>query len=221
MALLRWPLRVVGVVLALAVLYAAAALAGALIPVGGSEKATDTSEIYIRSNGIHLEFVLPNDATGPLGDKAVVDGASPYLDQSPYLAYGWGERDFFLNTPTWGDFDLLTAIHSLLWQTDILMRVQPVWRRPSGDHVRVLRVAPAQRAAIVAYIRASIRFNANGDVTTVPSRLYDPNGVFLEGVGTYSPFYTCNEWVNEGLKRAGIRTALWSPFPYGVMWQGE
>ena len=195
MRLLRWPLRVVGVVFALAALYAVAVLAGALIPVGGDDTNAETAEIYIRSNGIHLEFVLPNDASGPLGDKIVVDGAPPYL------AYGWGERDFFLNTPTWADFDLLTAIGSLLWQEDILMRVQPVWGTPSGEQSRTLRVSPAQRAAIVAYIRAGIQFDVHGDVTTVPSTLYDPNGVFLEGLG--------------------IRTALWSPFPYGVMWQVE
>ena len=215
MGLLRWAIRGIGAVLALAVLYLVAALAGALIPVSGNDGGGETIELFIRSNGIHLEFVLPNHVAGPLSDRPVTEGGPPYI------AYGWGERDFFLNTPTWADFDLGTAIGSLLWQDDVLMRVQPVWARPEGDMVRVLRVTPDQRDAIVAFVRASIRFDAGGHVTIVPSTLYDPGGVFLEGRGTYTPFYTCNEWVNDGLKQAGIRTALWSPFPQGVMWQVE
>jgi hypothetical protein len=30
---------------------------------------------------------------------------------------------------------------------------------------------------------------------------------------------TCNQWVADKLRLAGIRTSLWSPLPNGLMWR--
>jgi hypothetical protein len=37
----------------------------------------------------------------------------------------------------------------------------------------------------------------------------------------YSAFFTCNNWVSEGLKRAGVKTGYWTPLPFGLMWWHE
>jgi len=41
--------------------------------------------------------------------------------------------------------------------------------------------------------------------------------VFLEGEGRYSPILTYNEWASRIFAAAGVMTALWSPFPNGVL----
>ena len=224
MRLLLWPLRFLAGLLGLAFLYLVVALMGALIPVGGSDTSSDkTREILIRSNGIHLEIVLKDGELGPLRDD--INPAIPAV-WADYWAFGWGERDFFLNTPTWADFDLWTGVNSILWQDDVLLRVQPVGGRPTGPQVRELAVTEEEYDAVVGFIRSSIRWTDDGKIVPVfdaepqpHGSAYDPSGIFIEARGTYSMFYTCNEWVNDGLKHAGIGGALWSPFPQGVMWQ--
>jgi len=217
--LLRWPLRIVATVLGLALLYAAGVVVGGLIPVGSpAAPEGDGYEIFLQSNGIHVEFVLPaNAVNGPLAAAAArLPGGL-----APYVAFGWGERDFFLNTPSWADFDLGVGAGALLWQTDVLMRVRPQDAAPSGPDARRLVLSRAQFERLAAFIAEGIYFPPDGVPVTVPSDLYDPGGVFLEGRGTYTLFYTCNEWVNDGLKQAGVRTAAWSPFPFGILWQVE
>ncbi|MFN3232318.1 MAG: DUF2459 domain-containing protein [Alphaproteobacteria bacterium] len=215
MSFVRWTLRSVGVLVCLGFVYMIAAWIGAAVSVGEASDSDGASEVFVQSNGIHLEFVVPTPTTGPLAT------AAGYLPgpQPPFLGFGWGERDFFLKTPTWADFNLAVAAGALLWQSDVLMRVRPVYETPSGPNSRRLRASDAQAAQIKRFIQESIYFGPNGQPVPVESTLYDPAGVFLEGRGTYTPFYTCNEWVNDGLRRAGVRTAAWSPFPHGVMWQ--
>ena len=217
MRLLRWPLRLVGGILGLVMAYGLAALAGALIPAGGTNAPlTDAREIFIRSNGIHLEFVLADGELGRLWDDIKPAVPTVWAD---YWAFSWGERDFFLKTPSWAEFDLWTGVNSILWQDDVLLRVQPLGGPPVGESVRRVEVSQDQYDQIIGFIRASIRVSESGTVTPIASPLYDPEGIFVKARGTYSMFYTCNEWVNDGLKQAGIRTAAWSPFPQGVLWQ--
>ena len=40
---------------------------------------------------------------------------------------------------------------------------------------------------------------------------------FYDATGRYSAVRTCNEWVGEGLRRAGVRVGRWTPFPVTVL----
>lgn len=44
---------------------------------------------------------------------------------------------------------------------------------------------------------------------------------FYAAKGTYSLLYTCNNWTGDALKAAGVRTGWWTPFPMGLLPQGE
>ncbi|MFM7854609.1 MAG: DUF2459 domain-containing protein [Flammeovirgaceae bacterium] len=46
---------------------------------------------------------------------------------------------------------------------------------------------------------------------------YWDNDSFYEAKGTYNLFFTCNTWVNEGLKKAGLKACLWTPFDSGLL----
>ena len=39
---------------------------------------------------------------------------------------------------------------------------------------------------------------------------------FYEAKGSYSFFYTCNTWANNGLKAMGQKAALWTPSDFGI-----
>ena len=39
---------------------------------------------------------------------------------------------------------------------------------------------------------------------------------FYESRGSYSMFFTSNNWVGRALKKAGLRTGLWTPLTFGI-----
>ena len=102
----RWPSRLLLALVAIPALYLVAALVGSLVPVNRDwdEPARGTT-VYLRSNGIHVDIVMPAVAQGldwrpyfPRRDFADAP-ASPR-----WFGFGAGERGVFLDTPT---FDAL------------------------------------------------------------------------------------------------------------------
>jgi uncharacterized protein (TIGR02117 family) len=82
---------------------------------------------------------------------------------------------------------------------------------------RRIIVTPAQYGTIAAYVRDSFVLDATGRAQPLRGRGYGRADAFYEGVGGYTLANSCNEWTARGLRRAGIRTGLWTPFADGVM----
>ncbi|MGL1255138.1 DUF2459 domain-containing protein, partial [Vibrio parahaemolyticus] len=81
-------------------------------------------------------------------------------------------------------------------------------------HLDEKSLGSLERALLGAMAR-----DPNGRPILIPGAGYGPADGFLAGTGHYSIFLTCNDWLRRVLAAAGIRTALWSPFPFGLMWQ--
>ncbi|NJO90589.1 MAG: DUF2459 domain-containing protein, partial [Chloroflexia bacterium] len=41
---------------------------------------------------------------------------------------------------------------------------------------------------------------------------------YFQAKGKYSLFFTCNNWANRGLKKAGVKNAVWAPFDKSVLY---
>ena len=65
-------------------------------------------EVFISTNGIHLDIIVPR--------KNLTKGLQQELEISEsveYISFGWGDREFYLETPTWNDFKLSTAVKAI------------------------------------------------------------------------------------------------------------
>lgn len=82
--------------------------------VNCSEKET----IYIISNGIHLDIVLEK---AHLNDGILSQLNSKKL--SKYIAFGWGDKGFYLNTQKWADLKLTTALNAFFLRSETAMHV--------------------------------------------------------------------------------------------------
>ena len=71
-----------------------------------------------------------------------------------FIAFGWGDANFFANTPTWADLKWGTALAALSGTGDGAVHVEYV-ATPSGYAGRDLRLSGTQYARLVEYIRAS------------------------------------------------------------------
>ena len=203
-----------------AILYFVAALIGALIPANaGWREPTGGVTIFVRTNGVHTWIMIPKARPEmdwrPLA-PAVHIRDRRYAD-GDYLAIGYGNREFYLNTPRWEDLRLRTALAAGLGGGRTLMHVEHEWNPRPDEHQRPLRITSDQYRRLTAYMLASFERDATGSTKPLIGRGYGPADVFYEARGPYNAFVTCNEWTGAALRAAGIRIGIWTPLSQSVM----
>ncbi|WP_224995408.1 TIGR02117 family protein [Cesiribacter sp. SM1] len=203
------------------ILYIVVALLLSCIPANrNATQATEGVEIYITTNGVHADFTVPVITPTidwrnhlPLRDYP---GANSGFQ---YVAFGWGDKGFYLHTPQWSDLTLSTAANAILWPSPTAMHVT-YYRRPPvpGNNSRRLVLSPEQYQQLARYIQESFERTEDGRFILIKNAGYSAFDNFYEARGSYSFLYTCNNWVNEGLKEVGVKTSLWTPFDKGIMY---
>ena len=222
---LRWVLRVVAAFVAGVVLYAGTAFVLGKVPVHARWRSTPGGHVvYVLSNGVHADIVLPA-VVGERDLRADYPLASGER-WADWVAFGWGDRGFYLETPTWADLTLSTALRATFLPTPTLMHVSHYYGElQEGELCVRLEVRDAELAALLAWCEHSFRRDASGRPLRLegagypPREGYLPYNEFFEATGSYHLFYTCNDWIARGLASAGIRAPLWSPFDRAILRQ--
>jgi uncharacterized protein (TIGR02117 family) len=157
----RWLCRAALLLAALLGIYAAFLLAG-FIPINRGYRlppADDRVRIFIRSNEIHTDVVMPAVHEGlgidwrELFPPEHFDGD---VGPAAYVAVGWGNRRFFVETPTWADLKIGSVIGALFWPSESVLHVEYLLRAAPGPHMREVFVSREQYGELVGFIRSSI-----------------------------------------------------------------
>jgi uncharacterized protein (TIGR02117 family) len=204
--------------LALALYIALALVLGAIPRNTGFVESGDGVAVYVRTNGVHAELILPVrhgdvDWSAEFPARHMRSLTAP----TEWIAFGWGDRAFMIDTPTWADIHPTTAIVALAGLGEGAMHVEYV-ETPAAYKARRVRLAPEEYARLVAYIRGSFVRDPDGSVRQIDAPGYFDTDAFYEAVPTYTFWHTCNEWTRRALAAAGVRTALWAPFDTAVLW---
>ncbi len=181
-------------------------------------QATEGTEIRVWSNGIHTDFVVP------VRNQLMDWGAfAPYSKQAPpesgleYAVIGWGDRDFYIETPTDADFSLATTLKAIFLPTSSVMHVSYYFSTPALDRKCVrLVLNDDEYRRFVSFLRQSFELDAKGQPIEIPGVNYDRTDVFYRGAGTYHLLRTCNNWANQALQTTGVTTPIWSPLEYAI-----
>lgn len=199
------------------ILYVLAGIGGSLIPSNAGWQEPETGIIlYVHDNGIHTGLVLPrSNAIADWSDLVRPEHLADPRYASDHLLFGWGDRAFYLETPTWGDLRPSTAFAALFGSDASLVHVDHIAAPQAADNLHVIRVTPDQYRQIAATIRAKFSLDHAG--RSLPVTGYSRADVFYEAHGRYNAFTTCNEWVGSVLRGAGVRVGAWTPFNFGVM----
>lgn len=172
-------------------------------------------EIFIYSSMVHTDIILPVRAPG-LERMGLFPRNMEAGDYS-YAGFGWGDRDFYLNTPEWEDVNPFTALRSLFWPTTSVMHVSLLQGRlRENKALKKIRLSERQYTKLINFISRSFRRDASGRPIPLPGEGYTRQDMFFEAGGHYSLFYTCNNWTIEALATAGVKMPLWSPFAQSV-----
>lgn len=212
-------LKTVGIILGVLLVYVIFALALPLIPVSAENTAEPkTHEIFILTNGVHTDLVVPVKSS-------VIDWSReiPFSHTKSkksgfkYLAVGWGDKGFYLDTPTWADLKFSTAFKAAFWLSESAMHCTFYDKMTEGEDCRRIMVTEKQYRNLTQFIRSKFDRDASGKVIKVPTdAVYGNNDTFYDAQGRYSFLNSCNTWTNNGLKAAGQKAALWTATDFGI-----
>jgi len=210
----------VAAVVIVIVLYVIVAMVSSMIPVNTSQPETGKDyEIYIRSNGVHTDIVLPvkNDLVNWL---ELVDPAHTLANniKLEYVGFGWGDLEFYENTPQWNDLSPGVAFKALFLDSPAAMHVKFKHYVIQDDHTIPIKVTAGQYLALAEYITQSFALDENGDAQNIRGLNYEMTDTFYHANGSLNMLNTCNTWTNKGLKEAGLRASLWTPFTEGIFY---
>jgi len=217
-----WLLRIVAGIVAVPILYFAAALVLGAVPANVAfYEPPEGVTIFVRSNGVHTWIVMPKvNADMDWRLYALPSHLrDPRWGNADHVAIGYGNRDFYLNTPTWGDLTVRRAFAAFFGGGPTLLHVEHIDRPRPDPWQRPIRISHEQYRRLAGFIQARFRLDAGGRPLPMLGRGYGPNDMFYEANGGYSFILTCNEWTGRALRHAGVRMGLWTPFEQSIMWR--
>lgn len=105
------------------------------------QEAIDGMEMFIISNALHAEFILPVD-TDAIDWRNVFPGRcfSASSSNARRIATGCGERNFFLETADGADLKLSTVSHALLTPSAACLHATVKTRVPETPDRRCVRI---------------------------------------------------------------------------------
>ena len=198
--------------------YAAAGMVGGAIPSNtGWTEPEEGVRIYVESNGVHTGLIVPVAAAGVDWRDLVrpEDLADPRYAGLSHLSFGWGERTFYLETPTWADLKTRTILAAAVGSTRTLMHVDHLPEPRPADDTRAITLRPEEYRRLAAFIRGTFRMEHGHRPAHLPG--YSTYDNFYEARGRYSAIETCNAWTGDALRHAGVRIGAWTPFPVTVL----
>ena len=194
-----------------------------VISVNDNVVETDKNiPIYILSNGVHTDVVVPLKNEIKDWSKEISYLHTKAKDSTKnLLAFGWGDRGFYLDTPTWADLKVSTAAKAVTGLSSSAMHVTFYGNLEENKACKKIMISIAQYEKLIRYFEDSFQLDELNKKQQIGTHSYGKHDAFYEAKGNYNLFYTCNTWANQALKSANQKSALWTVLDKGIFWHYE
>jgi len=210
MKFLKKILKFILAVLAIPVIYLLISLLLTAITVNKNEVDLSTEKvIFLNTNGVHLDIIMP---VSEIGDE-LIDGLK--IKGEKYLSFGWGDENFYLNTPTWNDLTFKNAFIALFLNSNSLIHLTRYSKKDSKW--TEVNLNEKQLSKLNKYILSAFELNENRNKIILENKGYTLYDDFYKARGSYSVINTCNSWANSALKTSGLKSCYWTPFDFGII----
>ncbi|NMH26857.1 TIGR02117 family protein [Flavobacterium silvaticum] len=209
---------IIGAVVSAILMYLIMAFCLSRIPVNTDAVDSKDISIYILTNGVHTDIVVPVKTDDMDWSKLVPFKNTVATDSTAnWLAMGWGDKGFYLETPTWDDLKASTAFKAAFGLSTTAMHCTYYKSLSESKSCHKIGITKQQYQKLTAYILDSFRKGPDQLPIYIKTNAnYGNHDAFYEGVGTYSLFETCNTWANASLKSCERKACLWTAFDTGI-----
>ena len=182
-----------------------------LFPSNGS--TTDKpkeQKIYILYDSMHTDIVLNLESSKIDWNRLlpeVVQGR-----KKGYLGFGWGDKETYLNTPTWDDLKYSTALKALFLNTPSLLHV--------GYYRDIHRYQEVKEVALTQKQFEALEQGLKREFSKKPhyeAKGFGRDDAFYSSNRVYNAIKTCNSWSGDRLREANISMSYWTPFSFNVV----
>ena len=158
---------------------------------------------------MHTDIVVPvkND-TFDWSKQIQFEHTKAKDSTAKFLAMGWGDRGFYLETPTWADLKVSTALKATTGLSSSALHTTFYKSMKEDAYCKKIQISTRDYQNLVVFINDSFEKRFGDNIKIVTDAVYGKNDIFYEAKGSYSLFYTCNSWANQALKAANQKAAL-------------
>lgn len=208
-------------IIAFTLLYVLSACLLSRISVAKEPGTAADVAIYIYTNGVHTDIVLPVKNELYSWSKNIRFENTISKDTTEkYIAFGWGDKGFYLNTPAWAQLKFSVAFKAAFaLSTSAIHATFYKSLQENADCKRIL-ISNKQYTRLIKYVQSSFKLDSTNNVIHIKTTAnYNNYDAFYEAKGKYNIFCTCNTWANNALKACGQKACLWTPFDTGIFEQ--
>ena len=173
--------------------------------------------IHILTNGVHTDIVLPIKNEHYNWANQLKFAHTKAKDTTcNYVAMGWGDKGFYLETPTWADLKASTALKAATGLSSSALHVTFYKKMKENATCKKIVISKEDYQKLIVFINETFQSKSGEFLKIETDAVYGKNDVFYEANGSYSLFYTCNSWANQALKAANQKAALWTISDTGI-----
>lgn len=200
----------------LPLVYFGAATVGALIPGSHADLPAGTERLIGLVRGpIHYDFLLPMspELRAHYG-FAETAGVPVNAVQAEWLVVGWGAEGFYTTVGTYADLNAAAVVKGITGDSAV-MHLDVAGDVSQLQGIAYLTLSEPQFTALQAAIDASFQHDQTGAPLPLPAH-FGYHDAFFAAKGSFNLFHTCNAWVGETLRAAGVPFGIWTPTPQAV-----
>ena len=201
-------------VAALLLLWMLAGLLGGLIPgPTAPQPGPPAVQIGLVATPIHYDLLLPLDddlrARFGFAAAAGVDIGNP---AAGWLLVGWGAEGFYTSAGRYSDIPAWAVARAITGDRSVL-RLEAWENRPLADfaQTRSLMLSAQGYEALIDRILSEL-----GTPELVQAPGLTRRDAFFRASTPFNGLYTCNAWVGEALRDAGVPLGIWTPSPQSL-----
>lgn len=216
--LLKTTAKALLIIIGLILLYLLAAYSLSKITVKREANTKEEIPIYILTNGVHTDIVVPTRSELMDWSKLVAFSNTQLTDTTyQYLAMGWGDKGFYLETPEWSDLKASVAFNAMFGLGASAMHATYYRSIKEDESCKKIMIGKDQYARLIKYFDDTFQKDEDGHYLNIKTDAnYGKTDAFYEANGRYNLFQTCNTWANSALKACGQKCCLWTAFDTGI-----
>lgn len=170
----------------------------------------NNKEVYLSTNGVHLDIIISiNELNIELKEGL------KFTQDEKYFSFGWGDENFYLNTPTWNDLTFGNAFKAMFLKSPTLIHLTK-YKQIRKYWTKVI-LSESELKKLNQFISESFKKDVSGNKIIIANSGYSRNDDFYKANGSFSCFKTCNSWVNKAFKESDLKSCLWTPFDFGLI----